>query len=72
MELYELIESIIEWSIQKAIREEQDIRSETRVVEKKLNRNRVLNTDDGKMIQKKIMDLKSLLEAYRTGLIKEG
>lgn len=59
-------------SIQKAIREEQDIRSETRVVEKKLNRNRVLDTDDGKKIQKKIRDLKSLLEAYRTGLIKEG
>ncbi len=59
-------------SIQKAIREEQDIRSETRVVEKKLNRNRVQDTDDGKMIQKKIQDLKSLLEAYRTGLIKEG
>lgn len=59
-------------SIQKAIREEQDIRSETRVVEKKLNRNRVLDTDDGKMIQKKIHTLKSLLEAYRTGLIKEG
>lgn len=59
-------------SIQKAIREEQDIRSETRVVEKKLNRNRVQDTDDGKMIHKKIQDLKSLLEAYRTGLIKEG
>lgn len=59
-------------SIQKAIREEQDIRSETRIVEKKLNRNRVLDTDDGKKIQKKIRDLKSLLEAYRTGLIKEG
>lgn len=59
-------------SIQKAIREEQDIRSETRVVEKKLNRNRVLDTDDGKKIQKKIQSLKSLLTAYRTGLIKEG
>ncbi len=59
-------------SIQKAIREEQDIRSETRVVEKKLNRNRVVDTDDGIMIQKKIQNLKSLLEAYRTGLIKEG
>ncbi len=59
-------------SIQKAIREEQDIRSETRVVEKKLNRSRVYDTDDGKMIQKKIKSLKSLLEAYRTGLIKEG
>jgi len=58
-------------SIQKAIREEQDIRSETRVVEKKLNRIRVQDTDDGKMIQKKIRELKSLLEAYRTGLIKE-
>lgn len=59
-------------SIQKAIREEQDIRSETRVVEKKLNRNRVQDTDDGKTIRKKIEDLKSLLQAYRTGLIKEG
>lgn len=59
-------------SIQKAIREEQDIRSETRVVEKKLNRIRVQDTDDGKMIQKKIRELKSLLESYRTGLIKEG
>lgn len=48
------------------------IRSEIRVVEKNLNRIRVQDIDDGKMIQKKIHDLKSLLEAYRTGLIKEG
>lgn len=59
-------------STQKAIQEEQDIRSEIRVVEKNLKRIRVSDTDDGKMIRKKIWDLKLLLEAYRTGLIKEA
>ncbi|MEX2464230.1 MAG: fructose-1,6-bisphosphatase [Balneolaceae bacterium] len=58
-------------SIQKAIKEEQDIRSEIRVVEKNVKRIRVRDTDDGKIILKKIAELNKLLKAYRTGLIKE-
>lgn len=59
-------------SVEKAIQEEQDIRSEIRVVEKIQNRIRVRDTDDGLVIAKKIRDLKALLNAYRTGLIKES
>ena len=59
-------------SIEKAIREELDIHSEIRVVEKNPNRIRVRDTDDGKVIAKKIRDLQELLDAYRTGLIKES
>ncbi len=59
-------------SVEKTIQEEQDIRSEIRVVEKNLNRIRVRDTDDGLVILKKIHNLKALLIAYRTGLIKES
>lgn len=59
-------------SIEKAIEEELDIRSEIRVVEKNLNRIRVRDTDDGLIIKKKIQNLEALLDAYRTGLIKES
>lgn len=59
-------------SLEKAIEEELDIRSEIRVVEKNMNRIRVRDTDDGLIIKKKIQNLKALLNAYRTGLIKES
>lgn len=59
-------------SVDKAIQEELDIRSEIRVVEKNRNRIRVRDTDDGKVIIKKISELNELLSAYRTGLIKES
>jgi len=59
-------------STQKAIEEEVDIHSKTKVLHKNTNRLRVCDTDNGKEIQQKINDLKQLLEAYRSGLIKES
>lgn len=58
-------------STQKAIEEEIDIHSETRILERNNQRIRVCDTDNGKEIQRKIKDLEKLLEAYRSGLIKE-
>lgn len=59
-------------STQKAIEEEQDIHSETRILEENKERIRVCDTDNGRNTQKRIDDLKELLQAYRSGLIKEA
>jgi len=58
-------------STQKAIEEEIDIHSKTRILERNNQRIRVCDTDNGQEIQRKIDDLQKLLEAYRSGLIKE-
>ncbi|MDZ7659263.1 fructose-1,6-bisphosphatase [Fodinibius sp.] len=58
-------------STQKAIEEEIDIHSDTRILERNKQRIRVCDTDNGQEIQRKIEDLQKLLEAYRSGLIKE-
>lgn len=58
-------------STQKAIEEEQDIHSETQILEHNTQRIRVCDTDAGLKIQRKIDDLKDLLKAFRSGLIKE-
>ena len=57
-------------SIEEAIVKEKDILSTTLVVEKKLERKRVVDTDIGLDLKKQIKDLKMLLTAYRKGLIK--
>jgi len=59
-------------STQKAIEEELDIHSETRILEQNTERIRVCDTDSGLEIRKRIDELKQLLEAYRSGLIKES
>lgn len=59
-------------STQKAIEDEQDIHSETKILEQNNERIRVYDTDHGRSVQKKIGDLKDLLRAYRSGLIKES
>jgi len=59
-------------STQRAIEEERDIDSETIVLERNVRRIRVRDTDKGQEIRQRIDDLKGLLEAYRTGLIKES
>ncbi|MDX1638538.1 MAG: fructose-1,6-bisphosphatase [Balneolaceae bacterium] len=59
-------------SRQKAIEEEIDIHSRTKVLEQNTERIRVRDTDNGRDIQQKIYDLVRLLEAYRSGLIKES
>lgn len=58
-------------STQKAIEEEKDIHSTRMVLEKEVKRKRVIDTDDGKKIKSQIKDLEMLLNAYRSGLIKE-
>ncbi|MBE6052557.1 MAG: fructose-1,6-bisphosphatase [Clostridium sartagoforme] len=57
-------------STEEAIVKEKDILSTTMIVEKKLERKRVVDTDIGVELQKQIKDLKMLLTAYRKGLIK--
>jgi fructose-1,6-bisphosphatase III len=59
-------------STQKAIEEEMDIHSETRILEHNTKRIRVCDTDSGREIRKRIDDLTELLQAYRAGLIKES
>lgn len=59
-------------STQKAIEEEQDIHSETRILEENKERIRVCDTDNGRATQMRIDDLKDLLQAFRSGLIKES
>ena len=58
-------------SMQKAIEEGQDIKSSTQIVEMSTQRMMVKDTDKGRELVTQINDLKKLLVAYRTGLIKE-
>ncbi|MGL5329081.1 MAG: fructose-1,6-bisphosphatase [Peptostreptococcaceae bacterium] len=58
-------------SAEEAIVNESDILSTTEVVEHKVKRRRVKDTDAGEKIAEEIHDLKMLLLAYRKGLIKE-
>lgn len=59
-------------SQQKAIEEEKDIRSQTKILEKSRGRMKVKDTDKGLEIKKTIKDLKMLLRAYHEGVIKEN
>ncbi|MEG2332564.1 MAG: fructose-bisphosphatase class III, partial [Bacteroides sp.] len=58
-------------SAQEAIEEGQDIKSTTFVIEFNSQRMMVKDTDKGQELVTQIHDLKKLLVAYRTGLIKE-
>ncbi len=58
-------------SMQKAIEEGQDIKSTTQIVEMSTQRMMVKDTDKGHNLVTQIHDLRKLLMAYRTGLIKE-
>lgn len=55
----------------KAIREEQDIKYDIMVNAKVTDRKSVADTDVGKTLLKEIEGLKMLLDAYRSGKIKE-
>lgn len=57
-------------STQKAIEEEKDILSCVSVVEKNLVRKRVRDTDIGKELEHQVEDLKMLLAAYKSGMLK--
>ncbi|MCB8985603.1 MAG: fructose-1,6-bisphosphatase [Ardenticatenaceae bacterium] len=59
-------------SQQLAIEEGIDMQTQTEILESNRIRIRVKDTDEGRAIQQRINNLKDLLSAYRTGLIKEG
>ena len=58
-------------SLKKALEENVDIHSDTEIVEEEEERIMVADTDDGIIIRERIKDLKALLKAYRSGLIRE-
>jgi fructose-1,6-bisphosphatase-3 len=59
-------------STRRAIEEEVDIDSTPEVLEQNPVRIRVGETDVGRQIQRRVEELNALLDAYRTGLIKES
>lgn len=59
-------------SIRKAMSEGLDLHSETTIIEHNRARMRIGDTDEGAGIREKIRDLRALLDAYRSGLIKES
>ena len=58
-------------STQAAIEEGKDIKSTTQIVELSTKRMMVKDTDKGEELKIQIEDLKKLLIAYRTGILKE-
>ena len=57
-------------STEDAIIKETDLHSFTRIVEK-VDRKRISDTDIGKELREQIEDLEKLLEAYKSGIVKE-
>ncbi len=58
-------------SVEKALDENADIQSDTNVFEEESRRVMVGGTDTGAELARKITDLQQLLQAYRSGLLKE-
>ena len=56
-------------SVEKALKENKDIDSDTEVFETEGTRVRVKDSDNGKQIAERIADLEMLLVAYRSGLV---
>ncbi len=54
-----------------AIKNESDIRSESIIVKRVVERRLVGDTDTGRQIREKIHDLELLLEAYHSGKLVE-
>ena len=55
-----------------AIHKNQDIEGNELIFEKIENRMRILETDEGRRLQTQVDDLMDLLEAYRSGAVKEN
>lgn len=68
---FELVQHEPFTSIQKAVEEGQDIKSTRQLVELTNHRMMVKDTDKGKELRDQIEELKQLLNAYRSGDIKE-
>jgi fructose-1,6-bisphosphatase-3 len=58
-------------SVDKAIQEGIDIRSTISVIEKVVERKKVVDTDIGERLKKQIHYLEMLIQAYRKGIVKE-
>lgn len=58
-------------SVEQALKDGMGFGDKIEVVESTFDRIRVLDTDEGKRIQKEIDDLNMLISAYRRGIIKE-
>lgn len=58
-------------SVQRAVAEDEDMHSSTRVVEKLESRLMIRDTDVGRSLAGNISDLEMLLDAYRAGIIKQ-
>lgn len=58
-------------SKEDAVKNERDIISSTVLVEHKAKRRMIKDTNDGRQLLEMVEDLKDLLAAYRSGLIKE-
>ncbi len=58
-------------SVEKAIKNEEDIISVTRVVEK-AERKYIRDTDEGKRLKEEIQDLRDLISAYKKGIINSN
>ena len=58
-------------SLEKAIIEETDIKSDYMLVARAVKRKMVADTDRGRQMKKDIDNLEELLKAYRSGLIRE-
>lgn len=57
---------------QDAVENDTDILSTKRVVDRELERKKVRDTDNGRLLREQSDDLKQLLKAYRTGRIQEN
>ena len=55
----------------RAIRENYDISSSTNLFERMEDRQKILETDVGLDLQRRIEDLRMLLDAYRDGVVAE-
>ncbi|MEF9840478.1 MAG: fructose-1,6-bisphosphatase, partial [Lachnospiraceae bacterium] len=58
-------------STESAIEKESDIHSESTIVKRVVQRKQVGDTDTGKELKERIIDLEALLKAYRSGVIVE-
>ena len=58
-------------STEDAIKNETDLHSSKQIVEK-VERKKILDTDIGKELEEQIQDLNKLLDAYKTGQIKQA
>jgi fructose-1,6-bisphosphatase-3 len=55
-----------------ALHKSQDIEGDQQIIEKIDNRMKIAETDEGRALQRRVLDLLDLLEAYRSGAVTEN